>query len=378
MPRRGNSEGTIAQRSDGRYAGAIAWRDDAGRTKRTWVYGKTRKEVRDKLKVMRDRLGAGLAAVDARARLDSYAAAWISSTLAASDRKGTTKALYAGLTRSHIIGSSLGGMTLDKIRPGHVEAWVVELRDKGKAASTVRQVYTVLRAILETAVRDGLMARNPVAAVKRPKVTATEAAYLSPPQVRSLLSAAETSRYAPLFALLVNTGLRRGEALAVQWRDVDLEDGLLRVRGTLARVDGELVVTETKTEKSRRTVPLSPAAVEILRGVRQRQRREQLAAGSKWVRTPFVFTTEVGEPSDPRNALRALKVAASAARLPGVGLHTLRHSAASVMLTNGVPLKVVSDVLGHASVAITGDVYGHVSPEVSRGALDTLSAGLNA
>jgi integrase len=119
--------------------------------------------------------------------------------------------------------------------------------------------------------------------------------------------------------LLVNTGLRRGEALTVQWRDVELDDGTLRVRGTLARVHGALMVTDTKTEKSRRTVPLSPAAVDILRDVRRRQRVEQIAAGSKWVKTPFVFTTEFGEPCDPRNALRALKAAAVTANLPGVG-----------------------------------------------------------
>jgi integrase len=376
--RRGNSEGTIVRRADGRYAGAIAWKDDAGRSRRTWVYGRTRPEVRTKLKAMRDRLELGLAAIDARARLDEYAAAWIESTLAASDRKASTKSLYASLARSHIVASTLGGLTLDKIRPGNVEAWIVELRGKGKAASTVRQVYTVLRAILETAVRDGLLARNPAAAVKRPRVSPTEATYLTPPQVRALLTGALSSRYAPLFALLVNTGLRRGEALALHWRDVDLAAGALRVRGTLARVDGHLVVTETKTDKSRRTVPLSPTTVGILRDVRQRQRQEQLAAGSQWVRTPYVFTTELGEPCDPRNALRALHVAAGRAGLPGVGLHTLRHSAASVMLSHGVPLKVVSDVLGHASVSITGDVYGHVSPDVSRSALDVLSAALDA
>jgi integrase len=178
------------------------------------------------------------------------------------------------------------------------------LRGKGKSASTVRQVYTVLRAILETAVRDGLLARNPAAAVKRPRVSPTEATYLTPTQVRALLTGAQSSRYAHLFALLVNTGLRRGEALALHWSDVDLDAGALRVRGTLARVEGHLVVTETKTDKSPRTVPLSPTTVGILRDVRQRQRREQLAAGSQWVRTPYVFTTQLGEPCDPRNALR--------------------------------------------------------------------------
>jgi integrase len=88
--------------------------------------------------------------------------------------------------------------------------------------------------------------------------------------------------------------------------------------------------------------------------------------------TGFVFTTETGEPCDPRNALRAFKVAAARAGIPDAGLHTLRHSAASVMLTNGVPLKVVSEILGYSSIAITGDVHGHVSPDVSRDAVRTL------
>jgi integrase len=201
---------------------------------------------------------------------------------------------------------------------------------------------------------------------------------LTPDQVRSLLLAAKPSRYAPLFELLVNTGLRRGEALALHWSDIDFDAKLLRVRGTLARVAGELVVTETKTPRSRRVVPLSPAAERLLRDVRASQRVERLRAGSMWQATPYVFTTELGEPCDPRNALRALKAAAKRAGLPSsVGLHTLRHSAASVMLSAGVPLKVVSEVFGHASVAITGDIYGHVSPEVSREALTRLSDALS-
>jgi integrase len=143
-------------------------------------------------------------------------------------------------------------------------------------------------------------------------------------------------------------------------------------------VEGALVVTEPKTAKSRRTLPLSPAAVELLHAVRAAQAAERLRAGSAWHQTGYVFTTETGEPCDPRNALRALKIAAHKAGLPSVGLHTLRHSAASVMLTKGVPLKVVSKMLGHASIAITGDIYGHVSPDVSREAVTKLGAALAA
>nr|WP_239521689.1 site-specific integrase [Geodermatophilus sabuli] len=280
--------------------------------------------------------------------------------------------MYAGVARTHILGSSLAGVTLDRVRPSHVEGWVVELRRKGLAESTIRSTYTILRAVLDTAVRDGALAANPAAAIRRPKVTAKEAPHLTPAQVAELLRAAEGSRYAPLFVLLVHTGLRRGEALALQWSDVDLAKGLLRVRGTLSRIDGELTVTEPRTARSKRFVPISEPAEGVLRRVHAAQAEERRLAGSAWRQTGFVFTTEFGEPCDPRNALRALRAAATKASLPHAGLHTLRHSAASVMLTRGVPLKVVSDILGHSSIAITGDIYGHVSPDVARQAMDTL------
>jgi integrase len=178
--------------------------------------------------------------------------------------------------------------------------------------------------------------------------------------------------------VLVNTGLRRGEALALQWSDVDLKASTLRVRGTLARVNGKLEVTEPKTTKSKRVVPLSEVAVQTLLALRSEQAQERLGAGSRWHQTGFVFVTEFGEPCEPRNALRAFKAATKRAGLPSsVGLHTLRHSAASVMMATGVPLKIVSDILGHASVAITGDIYGHVSPDVSREAAAKLAAALS-
>lgn len=376
--RRDNGHGSIVERGDGRFAGAIAWTDEAGRSKRTWVYGQNRTEVRGKLKAISERLGKGLPAVDSRSLLDGYAGAWLAGTLPASSRKGSTKSLYATVTRSHVVGSDLGSMRLSAIRPIHVEAWVVGLRDKGKSESTVRQCYTVLRAILDTAVRDELLARNPAAAVKRPRVTHREARYLGPSEIRALIEASDKTRYGLLFELLANTGMRRGEALALTWRDVDLERQTVRVTGTLSRVDGSLAVTPAKTDRSRRTVPLSPAAAVVLERLRERQAVDRRAAGSVWQSTPYVFTTELGEPCDPRNALRALKAAATRAGLPDIGLHTLRHSAASVMISNGVPLKVVSEILGHASIAITGDVYGHVSPDVSREAVQALSEALSA
>lgn len=158
--------------------------------------------------------------------------------------------------------------------------------------------------------------------------------------------------------------------------DVDLTNGVLRVRGTLARVGGQLVIGPPKTERSMRDVPLSPGAVTALKTLRKAQLAERLHAGAAWVDSGHVFTTEMGGPVDPRNALRALTTAAKAAGLEGIGLHTLRHTAATTMLEAGVPLRTVSELLGHSSVAVTGDVYGHVSSEGARSAVERLAVAL--
>jgi len=171
-------------------------------------------------------------------------------------------------------------------------------------------------------------------------VDALEARYLSPGDVSRLLDAAGDSRYHPVFVLLAGSGLRRGEALALKWRDVDLDAGTVQVRGTLVRLDGKLVTTKPKTEKSLRIVPVPASVQQMLRGHRQRQLQERMKAANVWTDTGYVFTTEDGQPADPRNALRALRSAAVKADMTNVGLHTLRHSYATVMLEGGVPLKV--------------------------------------
>jgi integrase len=371
--RRGNSEGsTPRRRPDGRWQINLRVTDETGRASRHTVYGDSAQEARDKAAEIRKRVAGGQPARDRRQTVAAFTLHWIDTTLQASERMRITKVMYAGVARVHIVGSSLAKVTLDRVRPSLVEGWIVELRRKGLAESTVRSAYTILRAVLDTAVRDGALGSNPAAAIRRPRVSVKEAPHLTPAQVADLMRAAEGGRYASLFALLVHTGLRRGEALALQWSDVDLARGILRVRGTLSRIDGGLVVTEPKTAKSKRFVPISEPAERLLRQVHAAQAEERRLAGSAWRQTGFVFTTEFGEPCDPRNAFRALRAAATKAGLPHAGLHTLRHSAASVMLTRGVPLKVVSDILGHSSIAITGDIYGHVSPDVARQAMDTL------
>jgi integrase len=164
--------------------------------------------------------------------------------------------------------------------------------------------------------------------------------------------------------------------LALPWDEIDLDAGLLKVAATIGRIGGQLVVSAPKTERSRRTVPLSPVVVEVLRQHKATQAPERLRAGNQWQDSGLVFTTELGGPEDPRNLLPVVEVAAKAANVEGAGAHTLRHSAAVAWLEADVHIEAVADLLGHSSIAVTGDVYGHTSDDTARAAVDHLSGVL--
>lgn len=378
--RRGNGEGSaISQRADGRYCAAIRYLDAHGKPKRAYVYGKTKAEVRDKLKDARRRVEDGRPAVDAALTVGGYGQRWVVTSLAASDRATSTKELYEMLLRVHVV-PRLGAVRLDQLRPTHVEGLVAELRTVGKSSSTIRSVYTVLRQLLDTAVRDGLLARNPAAAVPRPKATHREVEALDAAGVRALLEAASGHRLYALIVVLAHCGLRRGEALALRWEDVDLEAGRIAVRGSLGRTRANgLSIGQTKTAKSRRVVPLTPLAADALRQRRTAAAAERLRAGSAWVDSRHVFSTEDGRPLDPRNVNRWVKKLPGAAGLVGaLHPHVLRHSTATVMLEAGVAVPVVGDLLGHSSYSITADVYSHVLDRMKTDAVQVLGAAFDA
>jgi integrase len=157
----------------------------------------------------------------------------------------------------------------------------------------------------------------------------------------------------------------------------DVDARIIRVVAAIGRVDGAPVVSEPKTERSRRTVPLSSAAVDLLREHRVNQYAERRLVGDVWRdRAGPVFTTGTGGPVDPRNLLRVVESAAKRADLDDVGVHTLRHSAAVTWLENGTHIKAVADLLGHSSISVTGDIYGHTSDDTARAAVEALDVAL--
>ena len=236
----------------------------------------------------------------------------------------------------------------------------------GSAASTRRNAYAALRSAFDDAVADGLLAANPVLRVRRPKASSAEAASLRVEEVKAFLAGAEGLRYAGALRLILGTGLRRGEALALRWTGARLDRGEATIKGSLVRRDEQLVVADTKSLRSRRTVSLSPSMVQFLSRHHARQTLERRAAANLREDTGFVFVTELGRPPDPRNLRRATTLAFKKAGLPPVGVHRLRHTYATIALLRGVPIHVVSRNLGRSSISITADIYGHLTDAAAK------------
>jgi integrase len=230
--------------------------------------------------------------------------------------------------------------------------------------------------MLDVAVRDGLVSRNVAAVVQRPSVQVRPPRVVSPAKVRELVSVAAGERHQPLLVLIATTGLRRGEALGLRWSDLELDGGSLRVARNLLRTSSGLQLdSEPKTARGRRTVPLAPAAVEILRTHRLRQLAERMQA-PVWQETGLVFTTEVGGALEPRNVSRWYAELAARCGVEDRGMHALRHFAATAMLESGATVRTVADVLGHADVTVTLNVYASSADEAQRRAVAGLAAGL--
>jgi len=256
-----------------------------------------------------------------------------------------------------------------------------EPRKRGRrtvTAQTVRHQRATLRIALAAAVRDGLVARNAAADALPPRLPHRPIAYLSAADVRRILDATRDDEYGPIYALAVSTGLRLGELLGLGWADVDLAAGTLTVRRSLARTaDGRWAFGEPKSARSRRTIPLPSTAADGLRRQRDRQDAAREAVGSAWQdRDGLVFTDAAGRPLLGPRVSYAFQRARAAVGLPPVRFHDLRHSAATLMLAEGVPLAVISQWLGHSSIGITASHYAAVVPTLQRDAAAAMDRAL--
>jgi len=379
--RRGNNEGSISRRKDGRWMGRYTVHTADGPKQRA-VYGKTRAEVSQKLtKAIVDR-DSGLTFDAGNVKLGEYLDRWLSECVKGTVRESTFER-YEYAIRPHI-KPALGRIKFKSLTSAHVRAFYRLKLDgaegsPGLAPATVHKLHGVLHKALDQAVADGLIPRNATDAVKIPRIDREEINPLTADEVGILLEAAREDRLEAVYVVAVRTGLRQGELLALKWDDVDLEEETLRVRRTLTYSGGKHFLSEPKTKKSRRTVRLTPSAVAALRGHLERQMEEIDRLGSLYQPGGLVFSSTTGSiinPSNLRNRsfARLLQRAGLSGR--GVRFHDLRHTCATLLLSRNVNPKIVSEMLGHATIAITLDTYSHVLPEMQEKAAKAMEEAL--
>jgi integrase len=329
--------------------------------KRKVMYAKSQAEARRKLtEALADR-DKGITYDSENLTLEQYLERWLGDSVRGSV-KATTYQSYGSLVRFHVC-PTLGSTKLSALTPAHVQGLYRQKLDDGLAPKTVKYIHTTLHRALRQAVRWGLVPRNVAAEADPPKVITPEMRPLSPAEARTLLAAAEGNRLEALYVLAVSTGMRQGELLALGWEDVDLEASTVRVRRTLTLAKGGPRLTEPKTRGSRRSIRLTASAVEALERHRGCQEAERDAAGGNWNDWDLVFCTRRGTPIRRDNLHdKHWKPLLRRAELPDIRFHDLRHTCATLLLTKGVHAKIVSETLGHSSIAITLDTYSHVIP----------------
>ena len=371
--RRGNNEGSIYRRKDGYWVGQYGVETATGRKTR-YIYGKRREEVREKFtKAIADRDG-GLVYDADNLTVGEYMDRWLNDSVRDTVRQRTWER-YEQFVRVHLT-PALGKIKLAKLTPAHVRGLYRDKLNSGLAPRTVLHIHRAFSKALKQAAADGLIPRNPAAPVKPPQPRGEEIRPLNREQVRVLFEAASGDRLEALYIVAVTAGLRRGELQGLQWDDLDLDAGMLQVRRTCSEPKGGHIFEAPKSGKGR-NVRLTQSAVAALRMHRRRQLEERMYKADLWQEQGLVFPSTVGTPLWGGNLNRAFKATLQRAGLPkSTRFHDLRHTCATLLLKQGVNPKFVQELLGHADISLTLNVYSHVLPDMGNATADAMEAAL--
>lgn len=350
MTRRDNGAGSVRQ-----VGNSFEARARIGGVSRSFS-AKTKTEALRRMRDAQHRAEQNLPVVSERLTVAAYLEGWLEAKAATLAPESLRR--YRG--RIAYLLPYIGKKKLARLQPADLRAAYVALGAK-LSSTSVQLAHGVLHTALRDAEREGVVARNVASLVSPPRRDTPEFRSLRPDDARALLDAAKGEPLEAFWTLAVTTGLRLGELQALQWGDVDMTRRRLQVRRTLA-VDGKPLFSPSSTKKNhKRTVWLSEKAITALEAHRGYQDTQRAAAGDAWTEHALVFTTGTGNPLHGGNLRsRQFPQLLAKAKLPPMRIHDLRHTAASMLLADGVPVKVVSEMLGHADVTTTLRIYAHV------------------
>jgi len=336
----------------------------------------TRKVAEAELQKALQRASAGVFVEPSRLTFGSYLIDQWLPAIEGSVRTSTLASYKGNITR-HVI-PMLGGVQLQALTAPMLTTVYRRLsEEKGLSPKTVRHVHTTIRKALSDAIKWGLVERNAASTSEPPKLVRSEMRTWTAEDVRTFLRFIEEDSLKVVFTLLCTTGMRRGEVLGLRWSDVDFDNARLRVQQTLTSVEYQLVFGEPKTSRGRRSVPFDPTTLAVLRQHRARQNETRLLMGSDWRnKMDLVMVKPDGSPVHPDTVSDTFDRRVRACGLPKIRLHDLRHTWATLALEANIPVKVVSEVLGHNSPAFTLDVYSHVTPVMMEDLARTVGAAI--
>jgi len=361
-----NGVGSVREVRPGLWEGTI----QLAPKDRRYVSGKTKDEADRKLLDIRMLHAQGRLPERCSDTVQKYLDAWLRDDVkpTVAPRTYDNYALNVRRLQPHI-----GTIRLDALKPDHIKAAYRALTEQGLSPRSVQQVHRTLRAALRQAVRSEHLFRDPTFGVSPPRARERDDALLTPEQVRTMLTVSQADRLHAIWVVLATTGVRLGEALGIQWQDIDFDRGILSVRRQVQRVQGEgLVLGELKTRASRRDIPLADGGVAALAQQRAVQQEEYRLLGMKWHKGTQVFCTVDGGLIDPSSIDKAFHRLLSRAELPRVRVHDLRHMVSSFLQSRGRTSREAQEILGHASDDITRGVYTHVMPDRRRTIMDPI------
>ena len=387
-----NGEGSVRKELHNgreRWKGTFTAGYVEGRQVRRVVTGRTKAEVLERMRLAQNASDEGLSPARRELTVAKFLEDWLTNVLPGTVAPATLTQ-YRDVARLYIV-PLVGQKRLVNLSPTDVAKMTRTLATeyvrkdgtKGVAPHTQRIARSVLRRALRWAEDQGLLARNVARIAPGVRLGDTTGRTLTPEQARDLLVSLEDNRLGAAFTVALSLGLRLGELLGLEWSDLELEatPPRLTVYRALKRIDGVGLVLDTpKTKASRRTVHLPATCVAALRAHRLTQVAERLHAGPLWEAHPLnadlVFRTPFGKAMDPDNFRHATYRATEAAGLGRWSPHELRHSCASLLIAQGVPLKLISELLGHTSIRITSDVYGHLLEPAKAEVADAMERAL--
>jgi len=351
--KRMNNEGSLYYREDRRRWCAQVSLEGRRLTK----YARTQAEARDWLKETLAKIGNGMTFSGTRVTLERYMSTWLDGKEIS--QRPQTVLQYRQVASQHIL-PQLGRMRLQEIQPPHLNRLYLAKREEGRGARTVQLIHTVLHCVLQQAVRDGILGRNPADGVQRPKVEQVEMRILSEQQAQRLVIASQGSRYGMLFYLALMTGMREGELLGLKWSDLDWAKGVLNVQRQLQHTKGRgSLLVPPKTKAGRRAIKLGQETLDRLAAHRDRLELQRAATGARWEENGLIFPNTLGKPMCLKHMLIEFKRMLRMNGLPNIRFHDLRHTSLSLLLDSGMPVNTVQQRAGHSKASITTDTYGH-------------------